>query len=162
MNLFQLSDGYREIVNRDDLDPQAMSDTLEAIQDARDVKLDNIASMIEELNDEAARLKDKAKSFSEEATYRTNKAKWLKQYLTNYLDAEGIKKIDLENHILSTRNFKASTVIDDEDKIPAKYRNYAKYEGMYDVMKQDVYTALKYGEEVPGAHLVPNRGTVIK
>ena len=118
--------------------------------------------MIEELNDEAARLKDKAKSFSEEATYRTNKAKWLKQYLTNYLDAEGIKKIDLENHILSTRNFKASTVIDDEDKIPAKYRNYAKYEGMYDVMKQDVYTDLKAGEEVPGAHLVPNRGTVIK
>lgn len=162
MSLFQLSDSYRQVLNSEDLDPQVMNDTLEAIQDARDVKLDNIASMIEELNTEAARLKDKAKSFAEEATYRTNKAKWLKQYLTNYLDAEGIKKIDLENHILSTRNFKASTVIDDDDKIPAKYRNYAKYEGMYDVMKQDVYVALKDGEEVPGAHLVPNRGTVIK
>lgn len=53
-------------------------------------------------------------------------------------------------------------MIDDENKIPAKYRNYAKYEGMYDVMKQDVYTALKAGEEVPGAHLVPNRGVIVK
>lgn len=159
MNLFQLSDGYREIVNRDDLDPQAMSDTLEAIQDARDVKLDNIASMIEELNTEAARLKDKAKSFAEEATYRTNKAKWLKQYLTNYLDAEGIKKIDLENHILSTRNFRASTVVDSIDDLPDKYTKF-KIETVAD--KSALYEALKAGEKVPGAHLAPNRGTVIK
>lgn len=159
MNLFQLSDGYQDLVNRDDLDPQAMSDTLEAIQDARDVKLDNIASMIEELNTEAARLKDKAKSFSEEATYRTNKAKWLKQYLTNYLDAEGIKKIDLENHILSTRNFKASTVVDSIDDLPAEYINM-KMETTAD--KALIYQSLKAGEEVPGAHLVPNRGVIIK
>lgn len=159
MNLFQLSDGYQDLVNRDDLDPQAMSDTLEAIQDARDVKLDNIASMIEELNTEAARLKDKAKSFSEEATYRANKAKWLKQYLTNYLDAEGIKKIDLENHILSTRNFRASTVVDSIDDLPAEYINM-KMETTAD--KTLIYQALKAGEKVPGAHLVPNRGTVIK
>lgn len=159
MNLFQLSDGYREIVNRDDLDPLTMSDTLEAIKDARDVKLDNIASMIEELNTEADRLKDKAKSFSEEATYRTNKAKWLKQYLTNYLDAEGIKKIDLENHILSTRNFKASTVVDSIDDLPAEYTT-TKMEKVAD--KTLIYKSLKDGEKVPGARLIPNRGTIIK
>lgn len=159
MNLFQLSDGYQQVLNSEDLDPKVMNDTLEAIQDARDVKLDNIASMIEELNNEAARLKDKAKSFAEEATYRANKAKWLKQYLTNYLDAEGIKKIDLENHILSTRNFKASTVVDSIDDLPAEY-TATKTETVAD--KTLIYQSLKAGEEVPGAHLVPNRGTVIK
>lgn len=159
MNLFQLSGGYQQVLNSEDLDPQVMKDTLEAIQDARDVKLDNIASMIEELNTEAARLKDKAKSFSEEATYRANKAKWLKQYLTNYLDAEGIKKIDLENHILSTRNFKASTVVDSIDDLPAEYTT-TKTETVAD--KALIYQSLKAGEEVPGAHLVPNRGTIIK
>lgn len=159
MNLFQLSDGYQQVLNSEDLDPKVMNDTLEAIQDARDVKLDNIASMIEELNTEAARLKDKAKSFAEEATYRTNKAKWLKQYLTNYLDAEGIKKIDLENHILSTRNFRASTVVDSIDDLPDKYTKF-KIETVAD--KIALYEDLKAGKKVPGAHLVSNRGTVIK
>lgn len=86
----------------------------------------------------------------------------MKQYLTSELDNAGIKKVETDNHLLSVRNFKASTVIDDEDKIPDQYRNYAKYEGMYDVMKQDVYTALKDGKDVPGAHLEQNRNVVIK
>lgn len=75
MNLFQLADSYREVMGRDDLDPQTLSDTLEAIQDAQDIKLESIATMIEELTNDATRLKNKAKSFSEEATYRSNKAK---------------------------------------------------------------------------------------
>ena len=86
----------------------------------------------------------------------------MKQYLKSELDNAGIKKVETENHLLNVRNFKASTVIDDEDKIPGQYRNYAKYEGMYDVMKQDVYAALKDGKDVPGAHLEPNRNVVIK
>lgn len=159
MNLFQLSDSYWEVISHRDLDPQAMSDTLEAIQDARDVKLDNIATMIEELNNDVARLKDKAKSFSEEANYRANKAKWLKQYFTDYLDAEGIKKIDLENHILSTRNFKASTVVDSLDDLPEAFTK-SKIETVAN--RKLIYQALKAGEQVPGAHLEPNRSTVIK
>lgn len=159
MNLFQLSDSYWEVISHRDLDPQAMSDTLEAIQDARDVKLDNIATMIEELNNDVARLKDKAKSFSEEANYRANKAKWLKQYLTDYLDAEGIKKIDLENHILSTRNFKASTVVDSLDDLPEAFTK-SKIETVAN--RKLIYQALKAGEQVPGAQLEPNRSTVIK
>lgn len=159
MNLFQLSDSYWEVISHRDLDPQAMSDTLEAIQDARDVKLDNIATMIEELNNDVARLKDKAKSFSEEANYRANKTKWLKQYLTDYLDAEGIKKIDLENHILSTRNFKASTVMDSLDDLPEAFTK-SKIETVAN--RKLIYQALKAGEQVPGAHLEPNRSTVIK
>lgn len=159
MNLFQLADSYREVMGRDDLDPQTLSDTLEAIQDAQDIKLESIATMIEELTNDATRLKNKAKSFSEETTYRSNKAKWLKQYLTDYLDAEGIKKIDLDNHILSTRDFKASTIVDSLDSLPAEFIT-TKTETVAN--RKLIYQALKAGEAVPGAHLKPNRSTVIK
>lgn len=162
MKLYELSDAYRELLDRDDLDPQAVVDTLDAIKDEIEIKADNIASLIDELQSSAERKKEKAKAWSESARADVQRAKWLKQYLTSELSNAKLKKIETENHLLNVRNFKASIVIDDEDKIPAKYRNYAKYEGMYDVMKQDVYAALKDGKDVPGAHLKPNRNVVIK
>ena len=162
MKLYELSDAYRELLDRDDLDPQAVVDTLDAIKDEIKIKADNIASLIDELQSSAERKKDKAKAWSESSRADEQRAKWLKQYLTGELDNAKLKKIETNNHLLSVRNFKASTVIDDEDKIPDQYRNYAKYEGMYDVMKQDIYTDLKKGKDVPGAHLEPNRNVVIK
>lgn len=162
MKLYELSDAYRELLDRDDLDPQAVVDTLDAIKDEIETKADNIASLIDELQSSAERKKEKAKAWSESARADVQRAKWLKQYLTSELDNAKLKKVETENHLLNVRNFKASTVIDDEDKIPDQYRNYAKYEGMYDVMKQDVYAALKGGKDVPGAHLEPNRNVVIK
>lgn len=162
MKLYELSDAYRELLDRDDLDPQAVVDTLDAIKDEIETKADNIASLIDELQSSAERKKEKAKAWSESSRADVQRAKWLKQYLTSELDNAKLKKVETENHLLNVRNFKASTVIDDEDKIPNQYRNYAKYEGMYDVMKQDVYAALKGGKDVPGAHLEPNRNVVIK
>ena len=162
MKLYELSDAYRELLDRDDLDPQAVVDTLDAIKDEIETKADNIASLIDELQSSAERKKAKAKDWNESAKADLQRAQWLKQYLTSELDNAGIKKVETDNHLLSVRNFKASTVIDDEDKIPDQYRNYAKSEGMYDVMKQDVYTALKDGKDVPGAHLEQNRNVVIK
>ncbi|MGU9954285.1 siphovirus Gp157 family protein [Limosilactobacillus fermentum] len=162
MKLYELSDAYKELLEREDLDPQAVVDTLDAIKDEIETKADNIASLIDELQSSAERKKEKAKAWSESSRADAQRAKWLKQYLTSELDNAKLKKVETENHLLNVRNFKASTVIDDEDKIPDQYRNYAKYEGMYDVMKQDVYTALKDGKDVPGAHLKPNRNVVIK
>ena len=162
MELYELSDAYKELLEREDLDPQAVVDTLDAIKDEIETKADNIASLIDELQSSSERKKEKAKAWSESSRADAKRAKWLKQYLTSELDNAKLKKVETENHLLNVRNFKASTVIDDEDKIPGQYRNYAKYEGMYDVMKQDVYAALKDGKDVPGAHLEPNRNVVIK
>ena len=162
MNLYELSDAYRQVLTNEDTDPEVMQDTLDSIKEPLKDKADNIAWLIEKLKADSQLLKDKAKSFSEEAKHQANKAAWLTEYLTDSLDAAGIKELQTENHILRPRNYKQRTVIDDEDKIPGEYRNYAKYQGMYDIKKNDVYKALKDGKDVPGAHLEPNRNTVIK
>lgn len=161
-NLFELNDEFRELSQRDDLDPTVLKDTLDAIDDTRKEKLENLATWADKLKSEINFIDEKQRTWRDEITYRKNKLQWIKQYMTDVLDDAGIKRFSTENHLLSVRNFKASVVIDDSDKIPAEYRNYAKYEGMYDIKKSIVYRVLKAGKEVPGAHLKTNRNTVIK
>lgn len=161
-NLFQLNQHYQELADRDDLDPTLLADTLDSIDDAWNEKANNIAKWIESLNSDIAWLAKKKRSIKDELTYRENLRNNLMTYLTNAIDDHGVKEVHTDDFILRPRNYKQSTVIDDEDKIPDEYRNYAKYQGMYDVKKNDVYKALKDGKNVPGAHLEPNRKTVIK
>lgn len=161
-NLFELNDQYKQLAARDDLDPQVLVDTLDAIDDDRKTKLDNLATWSDQLKSEIDFIDEKMKTWKDEKTYRKNKLAWIKQYMTEVMDDAGIKKLQTDNHMLSTRNFKASTIIEDADKIPPEYRNYAKYEGMFDVEKNDIYKVLKAGKKVPGAHLKANRSTVIK
>lgn len=161
-NLFELNDRYKQLANRDDLDPQALVDTLDAIDDDRKTKLENLATWADQLKTEINFIDDKQKQWRDEKTYRINKLNWIKQYMTDVMDDAGIKKLRTDNHMLSTRNFKASTVIDDRDKIPGAFRDYAKYEGLYDIKKNDIYKTLKNGKNVPGAHLEPNRKVIIR
>lgn len=159
MNLFELNDNYKELASRDDLDPTLLKDTLDAIQDDRKSKLDNLATWTDQLKSEIDFMSDKKKSWEDEITYRKNKLAWIKQYITDVLDDAGIKRLTTDNHLLSARNFKASTIIDSDEKLPDKFK-VTKTTTKPD--KKAIYKALKSGEEVPGAHLKPNRNTVIK
>lgn len=159
MNLFELNDNYKELASRDDLDPTILKDTLDAIQDDRKSKLDNLATWADQLKSEIDFMSDKKKSWEDEITYRKNKLAWIKQYITDVLDDAGIKRLTTDNHLLSARNFKASTIIDSDEKLPDKFK---VTETTTKPDKKAIYKALKAGEEVPGTHLKPNRNTVIK
>ncbi|MGE9861261.1 siphovirus Gp157 family protein [Limosilactobacillus reuteri] len=162
MNLFELNEQYQQLADRDDLDPTVLVDTLDSINDAWNDKLNNIAKWCESLDADVEWLAKKKQSISDELTHRKNLRATLMTYLTSSIDDRGLKEVHTDDYILRPRNYKQRTVIDDEDKIPGEYRNYAKYQGMYDIKKNDVYKALKDGKEVPGAHLEPNRKTSIK
>ncbi len=162
MNLFELSQQYQNLADRNDLDPTVLADTLDSIEDTWKGKANNIAKWIESLDSDIDWLTKKKRSISDELTYRKNLRNNLMAYLTGAIDERGLKEVHTDDFILRPRSYKQRTVIDDEDKIPNKYRNYAKYQGMYDVDKQAVYKALKDGEQVPGAHLKPNRKVMIK
>lgn len=159
MSLYNLADSYRQVLDNADLDQDVMQDTLDSIKEPLKDKADSIAWLIEFLQNNSKVLRDKAKSFTEEAKHQENKAKWLQEYLTNSLDLADIKKLQTENHILSVRNYKASTIVDDEGKVPAEFKHTNE---VVAVDKTAIYKALKGGANVPGAHLEPNRKTVIK
>lgn len=162
MNLFELGQQYQALADREDLDPTVLADTLDSIDDTWSDKANNIARWIESLDSDVDWPMKKKRSISDELSYCKNLRANLMTYLTSAIDDRGLKEVHTDDYILRPRNYKQRTVIDDEDKIPGEYRNYAKYQGMYDIKKNDVYKALKDGKNVPGAHLEPNRKVMIK
>ena len=162
MNLFELGQQYQALADREDLDPTVLADTLDSIDDTWSDKANNIARWIESLDSDVDWLMKKKRSISDELSYRKNLRANLMTYLISAIDDRGLKEVHTDDYILRPRNYKQRTVIDDEDKIPGEYRNYAKYQGMYDIKKNDVYKALKDGKNVPGAHLEPNRKVIIQ
>lgn len=159
MNLFELNQAYKDLETRDDLDTEVLADTLEAIADEREVKLDNVASWIEKNKMQIDWLAEKVKDLQAKKASLTNLNKSLQGYMTQSLDDAGIKELQTENHILKPRNYKASVVVDSLDDLPESFKQI-KTEVTAD--KKELYNVLKNGQEVPGVHLKPNRGTVIK
>ena len=159
MNLFELNQAYKDLETRDDLDIEVLADTLEAIADEREVKLDNVATWIEKNKMQIDWVTEKVKALQAKKASLTNLNKSLQGYMTQSLDDAGIKELQTENHILKPRNYKASVIVDSLDDLPESFKQI-KTEVTAD--KKELYKVLKDGQEVPGVHLKSNRGTVIK
>lgn len=160
MNLFELNDSFRALQDRDDLDPTVLADSLDAIQDTREVKWDNIATWIDHNNATTDWITQRIKELQDKKKYLENQSKNLMTYLTDSIDDAGYKEARTANHILKPRNYKASVVIGDPDKLPLTFI-HTETKTISRPDKKAIYTALKAGQEVPAAKLVPNRKTVI-
>ena len=159
MNLFELNEKYRDLEQRDDLDSETLKDTLDSINDSREVKLDNIANWIENNQADIDFLDKKIKQLREEKQALSNKNKSLMEYMTTAIDDSGFKELKTENHILKPRNYRASVYISNEKDIPSEF---VKFKAVETIDKKAIYELLKNGETVRGAELKPNRKTVIK
>lgn len=159
MNLFELNQTYRDLEEREDLDPEVLADTLDSINDAREIKLDNIATWIDKNKATVKWTTEKIQGLQEAKKYVINQNSKLQEYMTQVLDDAGIKQLLTKNHILRTRNYKAKVVVDNLDKLPDELKKIST-ETKAD--KVQIFKILSAGQEVPGAHLKPNRGTVIK
>lgn len=160
MNLFQLGQQYQELAGREDLDPTVLTDTLDSIDDTWTEKANNIAKWIESLDADVEWLTKKKRSISDELTYRKNLRANLMTYLTSAIDDRGLKEVHTDDYILRPRNYKASVVISNPDKLPMTFV-HTETKTISRPDKKALYAALKAGQEVPAAKLVPNRRTVI-
>lgn len=164
MHLFELNEKFDAIVamiedDDNEIDEQVLIDTLESIELDRDLKLDNIATLIERNNAYANAYAEKQKKLQAAKKQLQTANKRLQWYMTQAMDQAGMKELKTENHMLRPRNYQASVVVDDTSAIPEQYM-VTKTTVAPD--KTAIYKAIKAGEDVPGAHTEPNRKTVIK
>lgn len=157
--LYELADKYKELSEREDLDPEVLRDTLDAINDAIEDKADNIAAWIDDLTNAAKRKKEKADEWKESAKEDLKKADSLKHYLIQELTHAGKKKMETDRFLLSTRKNNPSTVIDDATLIPDTFKTTKATES---IDKTAIKEAIKSGEDVPGAHLQASQSITIK
>ena len=158
MNVFELNNAIKTVKEKD-LDPETLKDTLESLELPRNEKLDNVATWIEENNMKLQWLKEKKRKLSDVETSIKNQNERLQEFLTHAIDDSGQKEIQTENHILKPRNYKDSVIVEATEKLPIDYIVCSE---VVKPNKKLIYEDLKKGKSIRGAHLKPNRRTVIK
>ena len=158
MNVFELNATIKAVQEKD-LDPETLKDTLESLELPRNEKLDNVATWIEQNQMNANYYSEKAKKYEAEAKKYKNKNNYLMEFLTQAIDDSSQKEIRTKNHILKPRNYKDSVIVEETKKLPIDY--VIRTEAIRPDKKK-IYEDLKAGKSISGAHLKPNRKTVIK
>ena len=161
--LYDLGDafnGVMDLVLDETMDLTVLEECLQTIEADIAVKCENGIGLIRSLENlrdgmkvEAARLTDRQKIID-------NRIRSIKEWYQRNLDAMGKSKVETMRGTMAVQNNPPVLKITDEDKIPRCYLDLVP--ARYEVNKDAVKTALKAGEEVPGAHLEQGRSLRIR
>ena len=144
---------------------EAWFDTLSGIEAEFDVKAENIACYIKNMNAEIKALKAEEDALKRRRKAFENSVDRLKGYLLGSMNAIGRRKIDTPRACLSVRRNAESIVIDD----PAQFIRWAqthrdnllKY-AEPEIRKTDAKKLVQAGEELPFVHLTRTESLQIK
>ena len=158
MKLYELARSYAELLDRaEDIDTEALVDTLASLQDAIEDKAENIAKIIKNLEADAKIIKEEEQRLAERRRSIENKVTRLKEYLQEQLEVAGLQKVKRPTITVAIQNNPPSVEIADEKLIPSEFMI-----PQYKVDKKSILERLKNGEMVPGAKLVQGRGVRIR
>jgi hypothetical protein len=158
-NLYELSTQYQAAFNElneiDDLPDQVIRDTLEGLQGGLELKALNIARYFQNLDAEAAAIKDAETRMAARRKALENKAKRLREYLKQNMQNCQITKISCPEFEISLRKNPPAVIIDNEALIPQEFVE----------IRTSTYinkVAIKAAGEVPGTHIEQGYALVIK
>jgi len=158
-SLYELTSNYRQLMEfAGEMDAEVFEDTLAAITDGIEIKAENIAYVVRNMEADAAVIKEEEQRLADRRKAMENRVKNLKQYLLEQLDAAGIKKVQAAKITVSIANNAPSVVVSDESTLPEQYLVPQPPK----VDKKAIGVALKAGEEVPGCSLVAGKSVRIK
>lgn len=162
IRLYELSADYLAALDAlaeiEDLPPEAIADTLEGLAGVWEDKALNVARYVRNLEAEAAAIEDAKKRMEARAKAAANQAARLKAYLKGELERTGLKP-KAPDLALRLQNNPPAVVLEDESRIPDGYR---RIETVTHILKAEISTALKAGQEIPGARLVQSKRLVIQ
>lgn len=159
MKLYELAKSYAELLEvSEEMDSEAIVDTLSALQDAIEDKAENIAKLIRNLEADVKVIHDEEKRLAERRRAIEVKIERLKTYLQEQLETAGLQKVKRPTITVSIQNNPPSVDLIDETLIPADFLipQPAK------VDKKSILERLKKGESVPGVTLKQTKGVRIR
>ena len=159
MKLYEISVFYNQLmeaVENGDIAIDDMKDTLDAISEDLNTKINNICKLMRNLESDEKAFKEEATRLYDCAKRAKEKREYLKEYVDETLKSMGISKVETELFKLSYRKSKAVNITSFE----ALPDDYLKVTTTID--KAGIKKALADGEEVAGAELVENMTLQIK
>ena len=127
---------------------------LNGLQMERDAKIENVALWIKELKAEAEALKAEKLAFAERQKVAENKMESLKKWLAYALNGEKFKTVRASVTFRTTEKVEVADIF----KLDENYVRYKDPEADKDAIKK----AIKAGQVVAGATLVPSTSVIIK
>lgn len=155
LSLYQIAAEFRQMVDaltdcQDDA--QAIADTIEAESYPLELKAQNVAYAIRNLEASAAAIKEAEAQMAERRKRIEKRAEQIRDYLKTCMELAGVSKIECPHFQLAIAKNPASVDIFEQSTIPAQYLDFP--EPPPTVNKTRVKAALKDGIDVPGARLV--------
>lgn len=137
---------------------EELAEELQALNEARDQKLDNIGAFIKNLSSDVLAMKAEKDALDKRMKSKQRQIDWLKSYVASDLITHGQGKFESARVVFSFRESKA-VEIPDETKIPKKY--FVKKTEMK-LDREGIGKLLKEGHTVRGASLVTRQNLQIK
>jgi hypothetical protein len=152
--LYALVEQYRELerVDIEDLDEQALADTLEALQGEITVKATNCALFARNVETFADTVDAAAAQMAERAKRLRRKSESIREYLLNQMRGAGISKIQTPEFTVSIRKNPAAVQIAPDTTIPSEYMVVPEPPPPR-VDKRKLAEALKGGAVIDGVRL---------
>lgn len=150
--LYELTTAYQELLDHmteSEEDHPGFADTLEAIDDAIEEKLNSTAIIIKTLEAQAKALKDEENRLAKRRKSYENNASRLKDYARQALESTGKAKVTGNTFTLRMQNNPPSAFITNELAIAAHYL----IEQQPTIDKKAMLDDLKNGIDVEGAEL---------
>ena len=157
MNLYELSQNYLAVQEMD-LEPETLKDTLDSIEEAIEVKAENIAKLIRNLEADKKAFEEEEKRFKEKKQAADNRIKSLKLYLEDNMRLTGKTKFKAGFFSFAIQNNPPSVEVFDEALLPERFL----IEQPPKIDRAGIKELLKAGEEVPGAELKQTEGLRIR
>lgn len=167
MKLYEIANDYlalMQAIDNDEIPEEAISDTLEAITGEIEVKADNIACLLKNLDADIVAIKTEEVRLAERRKAKENTRERVKQYLSDTLQRMGIDKIETARNKISFRKSESVEVLDEQTflKWAQENRDDLLTYSAPKVNKTEVKKALKSGVEIEGAQLVSNMNIQLK
>lgn len=191
MKLYEISDIFKELFNKyeeltdlsliPDIDSDektididklieerenAWFETLDGLEEAFEVKAENIAKYIKNLKAQSDALKAEEDKLFKRRKSKENKIRQLKEYMLFGMKKINLMKIDKPSALITVRNNAESVKLDDEKEFVRAAENneilrkYLKYTP--EINRTLLKKSLQSGEIIPGAKLVHTQSVIIK
>lgn len=157
MKLHELTGQYLELANNDELDPQAIADTLEAIGGSIQEKAVSLASWALDIEGDIEKIEaaiDRLNARKKQVVARKDS---LKDYLLRNMEATGITKIQCPLFTVTLVAGRESVAISDEHALPDEFLNVKT---VITPDKIAIAKALKEGQTITGASMQRGQSSI--
>lgn len=158
MKLYEMADRYNRLLEMaEEMDPEALADTLESLGDSIEQKVENTAKVIKSIEVDITAIDEEIKRLQGMKSARKNNIDRMKVYLKEQLEKVGMDKVKGTLFTVALQNNPAKLVVNDISKLQGYL---VEQEPKVDSTR--LKSDLKAGLEVEGAELVQEKGLRIR